>query len=235
MGALARQTRRRVVVGAMTAQELDRFHAWSLERAREVRHIAAALGWPAEYAFLRHRDHIEALLRRDFPGAGHMLDCVGSDCERCDIEMDLAEINRIRDEDGLPPLDFVPDVEARPRFPPPKPKVPPPPDEVASQFHQWMVKQVSTAYHAAAARRTTAEDEMSRLPYILVGEIMRRFPTLNPAACLRDLFDGLMFYRPETIDQKRVEFIREWSGLVFEVADKIEASMAATTTDALKQ
>jgi hypothetical protein len=218
-----------------TSDEFERFQVWSREQARGLRHLAAARGWPAEYAFLRRRDQIEALLRRDFPGLLHMLDCVESDCCRGDIQLDIAEINRIREDDGRPPLDFIPEVEDRPRFPPPKPKQPRTKDEEMELFHVWMVKKVSDAYHSAAARRTSAREEMFAVPSFLVGDIMRRFPALNPAWCLEQLDTGLMFYRPEKLDPERVKNLKAWSDTFKEAGDQIEGRVAAASKPPIKQ
>jgi hypothetical protein len=220
----------------LSEADLQRLLDWSLARATEIRHLAAALGWPAEYAFLKRRDHLEALLRRDLPGTStQVLEWVCSDCQRSDIELSLTEINRLRDENGLPPLDFIPEVQAVPHFPPPKVRVPPSQDDERALFIAWMMTKVSDAHHAAAARGISARDAMFAVPSLLVSQIIRRFPGLNPATCLHDLDFGIMAYRPETLDPARVASMKEWSDTMKDVGDQIEAKMQTPTTPKLKQ
>lgn len=221
---------------AWTDEKIEQFDAWCRERAREIRHIAAARGWPAEYAYLKQHELLRAQLRESFPDVSDMfLDQVRIGCQYPDGELDLAEINKLRDQDGVPPLDFIPEVLDVPRFPPPQPKAPPPQDEMSDLFHAWMVKEVSTAYHVAEARGITPEEAMFAVPSILVDRIMSRFPGMNPARCLRVLEHGLFTHRPERLDPARVASLKAWNDTFRGMIEEIEGSINALPGPNLKQ
>ncbi len=211
----------------MTDERLRFLQEWSKARAKEVRHFAAAMGWPAEYAFFKRRGFLEAELRRDLPDEStNILDLVCSDCQRPDGELSLDEINRIRAEYRYHALDFIPDVEARPNFRPPHRREPHPKHEEMDRFHAWMVERVSTAYHRAAASGGTPEHAMFGLPSMLVQLIIDLFPGLSPAWCLQELEFGLMFYKPETLDPKIIDEMRSLSATIKGVGDEIARRMA---------
>jgi hypothetical protein len=213
---------------ATNDEEMGRFNAWCREEALVIRHHAAALGHPAEYEYLTNYPFILERYKQVVPEWGTMnMDSVLS--EACDdsIPLDLVEINRIRAEIDEPALDFVPEVQGRCEFgPSPTPKTRPGVDEQTKQFYAWAKDQISGAYHSAAARGTDPRAELFSCPWILVGRVVRHFPALNPAWCLRTMDFSLEWMRPEVLDQQRIENIRSWTTTFKEVGDELDKRIA---------
>lgn len=219
-----------------TDEELDRFDAWRKEEARRIRHRAAAFGHPAEYEYLKQYPFILERYREIVPtwGTANMDSVLREACDDS-IELDLAEINRIRKEWDEPPLDFIPDVVGEMRFDPPKPKVRPPPDEQERQFYEWAREEVSRAYHYAKATGCTPSEAVFLCPWMVVGRIVRHFPAFNPAWCLRQLEFCLTWMRPEDLDPVTIESMKSWHTAIQETGEAIEKLAAQKKDPGLKQ
>ncbi|MBN1203551.1 MAG: hypothetical protein JXB05_01325 [Myxococcaceae bacterium] len=217
-------------------ETLERFDAFCKEVAREVRHKAAALGHPAEYEYLRQYPFILDRYRKVVPAwTDTNMDSVERACCDDSVELELSEINRIRKHFDEPPLDFIPEVQGRMRFAPPKPKTRPPHDEQAAAFLAWAKEEISNVHHQARARGLAPQVVLNQCPWMRVSRIQRHFPDLNPAWCLRQLELCLYTYAPKTYDEERIKALRACSDVVQEVGAEIEAAVASSKKPDFKQ
>lgn len=220
----------------MSSTEWEAEEAWGAAKAVEIRTEAAARGEPAEYAFLRKQSTLADEAREVFGNrAWSVVHSTEMRCYDSTLVLSLDAINGVRERDGRPPLDFIPEVEDRPRFQPPTPKQPRPKNEEEQAFHAWMMKMVSDAYHSAAAQGITARQYMFQVPAMLVGDIMRRFPGLNPAWCLDKLDWGIAYLKPERIDPERVRSSKELFDIIKGVGDEIAKGASEPVKPPLKQ
>lgn len=218
------------------AETMERFDAFCKEVAREIRHEAAARGCPAEYVYLRKYPFILERYKKVVPEwTDTNMWSVENACCDDTVTLDLAEINRIRHQFDEPPLDFIPEVEGRMIFSAPKPKSPGSSDEQTLKYYAWLREEIAGVYHSAAARGVSARSILFECPWMTVGRIVRHFPALNPAWCLREMEWHLLSMKPTSLDPERVKALKTWHGTVADVATEIERGIREDGDPPLKQ
>lgn len=106
----------------VSPEQWQHFELWCKEEALAVRHRAAAMGEPVEYAFLRTRHILAQKMGELFPGwQEHWVDKVWHAAEDDRRQLSLEAINSLRAETKYPPLKSIPVLVVRCDFPVPMP------------------------------------------------------------------------------------------------------------------
>lgn len=97
------------LTGSAQDSSFKAVEAWCAKKAVGIRHRAAALGHPVEYVYLKEWKSLEREAREEFgPRSSMAADFVEGHCYDSDTPLSLEEVNKIRAQSRLPPLEAIP-------------------------------------------------------------------------------------------------------------------------------
>lgn len=214
-------------MAAMSEESLNQFKEyieWCRAQAVPLMTRACAFGSSVEHEVSRAFMRIYSIVPERFAwrGAADLHVTLEGECNAATPLVDLAEVNRLRAENGLPPLTKLPRVEYATRFTPPMPEDVASKEEQERAFYEWARGKVYDVYEDAALHASTPKEALLwKLPWY-VDQLALLFPKLRMSWMIARLAEWLPGFKPEVLDQERLASRRRILGTFMQVGEEIQ-------------